>query len=121
MAFETTFLVSKDGIWKKENTVSTDYIKSLIASLPTVIEATLATKTKNKYESAWKAWQLFSTDKTEITFLPAYPFFTVVYFNHLLVTNSLRGITISTFYGIRWGHLFGMANGTDLLQPADAG
>ena len=62
-----------------------------------MIDAALASKTKNK-------WKLFCHDNPKIFTLPTDPFFTGVYFNHLLVCDCFRGYINDTYYGIRWGH-----------------
>ena len=78
-------------------------VQNLIDSLPQMINAAIAPKTKTKYERGWESWKQFCT-KHKIPILPADPFYIAVFFNFLLHSKGTRGSINDAFYGIRWGH-----------------
>ena len=94
--------------------MKTGELKSLIATLPRLINASIADSTRNKYSRAWDQWEKFCEHKPEIVPRPADPFYIAVYFNYLLNKKGTRGSVTDAMYGIRWGH-----TSTGFYSPTD--
>ena len=89
-------------------------LSSLVATLPRLINASVANGTRSKYERAWQHWERFCHRIPGIVARPADPFYVAVYFNHLITEKGTRGSVNDAMYGIRWGH-----NSAGFYSPTD--
>ena len=94
--------------------MASEELKSLIATLPRLVNASIADSTGSKYSLACDQWEKFCEDKPEIVSRPADPFYIAVYFNYLLNEKGTRGSVTDAMYGIRWGH-----TSTGFYSPTD--
>ena len=76
-------------------------LNDLKYSLTTVLEASHAKTTNDKYSKAWQNWIEWASTKPEIQAIPAKPLDVALYLNHLRLTRSTKGSVTSAFYGIR--------------------
>ncbi|XP_066915915.1 integrase/recombinase xerD homolog [Clytia hemisphaerica] len=107
MSLEIFVLDTKS--WWNQSFENTE-LNNLKYSLTTVLEASHAKSTNDKYSKAWQKWIEWTSTKPEIQAIPAKPLDVALYLNHLRLTRSTKGSVISAFYGIRWAHIMAGLN-----------
>lgn len=100
--------------WRNASDLKSDELKSLTASLPSVVEAAFSNSTNTKYSRGWRNWLAWASKNQEVNPVPADPFYVALYLNSILQNNGTKGALTDSFYGIRWGHhISGLFSPTD--------
>jgi len=100
--------------WRNTNDVYCKDLKRLASSLPKVVEAAFSNATNKKYSRGWRNWLAWASTKSEITPIPADPFYVALCLKFILQCSGTKGALTDSFYGITWGHhISGFSSPTD--------